>query len=392
MIKRLSLLAFLLTAAFSFAQNRSIEFDHGTFAEILAKAKKEHKMIYIDCYTSWCGPCKWMAKNVFTNDTVADFYNQHFVNAKIDMEKGEGIDIAQKYDIRAYPTMLYLDENGVQLHRTCGSCPSANFVAGGKDALSPNTQLATYSANFSKGKSDATSAFHYFSMLENGCQSYGKEVSDYFASVKTEELRSRGNWNIIYKYVEDYDSPVFKAFEADRASFAKTYNLDSVEQKINRVYITGLYSSIQNKDMQGYELLKQKLRASGTRDAEMIILQSDIKLYQRNGDWARYAALSSDYIEKYSMNDASDLNTFAWSFYEHVDDKAMLQKAEQWAKKATELDDNYPYNDTYAAVLFKLGKKADAKAAAQKAIGIAKKTGDDYKETAELLDRIEALK
>nr|MBA3971052.1 hypothetical protein [Bacteroidota bacterium] len=50
----------------SYAQNRSIEFEHGTFSELLAKAKKENKMIYIDCYTVWCGPCKWMAKNVFT--------------------------------------------------------------------------------------------------------------------------------------------------------------------------------------------------------------------------------------------------------------------------------------------------------------------------------------
>src|SRR3954471_13635384 len=98
-MKRISIfLTVIFLASAALAQNRSIEFDHGTFAELLARAKKENKMIYIDCYTSWCGPCKWMAKNVFTNDTVADFYNNNFVNAKIDMEKGEGIELAQKYD------------------------------------------------------------------------------------------------------------------------------------------------------------------------------------------------------------------------------------------------------------------------------------------------------
>src|ERR1043166_391494 len=121
MKKTLSLViaSFLISSAF--AQTKTIEFDHGTFEEVLARAKKENKMIYIDCYTSWCGPCKWMAKNIFTNDSVADFYNSNFVNAKIDMEKGEGVDIAAKYDVRAYPTMLYLNADGVQLHRTCGS-------------------------------------------------------------------------------------------------------------------------------------------------------------------------------------------------------------------------------------------------------------------------------
>jgi thiol-disulfide isomerase/thioredoxin len=383
--------AFVITTL-AFAQNRSIEFDHGTFAELLAKAKKENKMIYIDCYTSWCGPCKWMAKNVFTNDTVADFYNTNFVNTKIDMEKGEGIEIAQKYDIRAYPTMLYINADGVQLHRTCGSSPAKNFIAGGQDALSPNTQLATYAANFSKGNSDARAAYRYFSMLENGCQSYGKEVETYFSSVKKEDLVALDNWVIIYKYVEDYYSPVFRTFEANRDKYITNYGLDSVEDKINHVYTAGLYSAIQNNDLKVYEELKEKLRASKTQDADMIILQSDIKLSQRNNDWTKYASLSSDYISKYSSADASDLNSFAWSFYEHVDDKAMLKKAEQWAQRATKLDDNYPYNDTYAAVLFKLGKKAEAKTAAEKAIAIAKKTGDDYKETAVLLERIEALK
>ena len=57
------------------AQNREIKFEQGNWAGILEKAKKENKIIYLDCYTTWCGPCKWMAKNVFTNDTAADFYN-----------------------------------------------------------------------------------------------------------------------------------------------------------------------------------------------------------------------------------------------------------------------------------------------------------------------------
>ena len=104
-ISSLLIFSFVFFSSTSFSQNRSIEFNHSAWSEILAQAKKENKMIYVDCYTSWCGPCKWMAKNVFTNDTVADFYNTNFINAKIDMEVGEGIELAKKYDIRAYPIM-----------------------------------------------------------------------------------------------------------------------------------------------------------------------------------------------------------------------------------------------------------------------------------------------
>lgn len=393
-MKKTSLLLFvmLLISSFSFAQNRSIEFEHGIFAELLAKAKKENKMIYIDCYTAWCGPCKWMAKNVFTNDTVADFYNKNFVNAKIDMENGEGIELAKKYGIRAYPTMLFLNANGEQLHRTCGSAPAQGFITCGKNALSPNTQLVTAATNFNSNKTDVAFAGSYFSMLDNACQSYEKEVNDYFASVKKEDLRSRGNWNIIYKYVEDYSSKAFADFEQDKDAYIKLFGTDSVEKKISNVYTIGLYAAMQNKDMTGYSSLKNKLRESKTKDAEKVILAADISLDVRNQDWVNYAMRSCDYISKYAQNDANELNSFAWTFYEHVDDKAMLEKALAWSKKATELDDNYPYNDTYAAVLYKLGKKTEAKAAAQKAIDLAKKNGDDHKETTALLDKIESLK
>lgn len=386
------LLSAILFTNVAFSQNRSIEFDHGTFNELLAKAKKENKMIYIDCYTSWCGPCKWMAKNVFTNDTVADFYNMNFINAKIDMEKGEGVDIAIKYDIRAYPTMLFINSNGEQMHRTCGASPVANFIRAGKNALSPNTQLATYAANFNGGKVEAPFANTYFSMLQNACQSYSKEVADYFTLVKKDDLRSRSNWSIIYNYIDDYSSKTFIDFEADRAAYSKLYTLDSVENKINSVYTSGLYSAIQNKDMTGYEALKIKLRASKTENANQIILEADVKLYQRNADWLNYSRYASEYVNKYVSDNAGELNSFAWTFYENISDKTMLQNAEKWAQKATILDDNYPYNDTYAAVLYKLGKKSEAKAAALKAISIAKKNGDDYKETAVLLEKIENLK
>ena len=79
------------------AQNRSIVFREGNWEKILKQAKKEKKLIFVDCYTSWCGPCKMLAKNVFTQDKVADFYNTEFVCVKMDMEKGEGPPKSMKY-------------------------------------------------------------------------------------------------------------------------------------------------------------------------------------------------------------------------------------------------------------------------------------------------------
>ncbi len=374
------------------SQNRKIEFYQGSFSDLLIKAKEANKMIYIDCFTTWCGPCKRMAKDIFTNDSVADFYNSNFINVAIDMEKGEGVDIAKKYHVKNYPTMLYLDAAGNQLHRTCGSTPAGNFIANAKNALNPETQLKTYATNFKDGKVNAATAFTYFSMLENACMPYTKKVNTYFESLDTNNFTTRENWNIIYHYVDDYYSKAFDALETHKPAFVKISSADSVEGKINQIYASGLSAALEKKDLDVYESLKAKIRSSNVKDAEKIIIKADIKAAQKMEDWPMYGSLSCEYLNKYPSKDANELNSYAWKFYQKVDDKKMLANAEQWAKKATELENNYANNDTYAAVLYKSGKKAEAKKAAQKAIELAKKNEEDFSETEALLEKINALK
>ena len=80
-----------------------------TFDQAIAAAKAENKLVFVDVMTSWCGPCKMMARDVFPQKKVGDFMNEKFVCLKIDAEKGEGIEIAKTYKVNAYPTFLLLN-------------------------------------------------------------------------------------------------------------------------------------------------------------------------------------------------------------------------------------------------------------------------------------------
>lgn len=93
------------------AQNRSIQFEDTSFQEALNKAKNTGKMLFVDCYTSWCGPCKRLAKDVFTNNEVADYFNKNFISFKIDCEKGEGPTLAKRFGVFGYLTMVFLYGN-----------------------------------------------------------------------------------------------------------------------------------------------------------------------------------------------------------------------------------------------------------------------------------------
>ena len=97
-----------------------IQFTDAAWKDILKKAKAEKKVIFLDAYASWCGPCKLLQKRVFTQRSVGDFYNSKFINVKMDMERGEGPSLAQVYPLEAYPTLLFIDGNGRVLKKVIG--------------------------------------------------------------------------------------------------------------------------------------------------------------------------------------------------------------------------------------------------------------------------------
>ena len=109
-----------------------IQFVDAPWAKIIAQAKKENKIIFFDAYTSWCGPCKMMQKNVFTRPEVAEFFNANFINVKKDMEIGEGPDLANKYPLEAYPTLFFIDGSGKVVRQVIGYQTPEQLVALGK--------------------------------------------------------------------------------------------------------------------------------------------------------------------------------------------------------------------------------------------------------------------
>lgn len=101
----------LILSNLAFAQQTGIVFEHDSWNKIVQKARAEKKLIFMDAYTSWCGPCQRMTAGVFPDKMVGDYFNENFINAKIDMEEGEGPMLSNKFSVQAYPTLLFIDPN-----------------------------------------------------------------------------------------------------------------------------------------------------------------------------------------------------------------------------------------------------------------------------------------
>lgn len=108
-------------------KNKGTQFFKGTFAQALAKAKQENKKLMVDCYTLWCGPCRYMATNVFPNDTLGTYMNEHFVCMQLDMEHGEGPERNKTFKVKAYPTFIFFDADGKEMNRFEGMAYREEF-------------------------------------------------------------------------------------------------------------------------------------------------------------------------------------------------------------------------------------------------------------------------
>ncbi|WP_162426930.1 thioredoxin family protein [Pontibacter pudoricolor] len=381
----------LLVSSSAWAQTKEINFRKGTVAEIMAQAKTEKKPIFIDAYTTWCGPCKWMDKNVFVNDAVADYFNTNFVNYKLDMEKGEGIEMAKKYEVQAYPSFLFLAADGSVMHRTVGARPAEMFMDVATIAKDPAKNFASYQKKFDGGERSADFMMGYLKVLNEAALDAGKVAEAYFATQKSDQLLERGNWKLIYENINTVESPTFKHLVKNREAFAKKYTADSVNNKILSVYGMALNrAAYEGKDAE-FTKLKTNLTKLNLKDAERSLLFADAVYYERKQDLPKYHAANIKLYDTYFSSDANRLNSIAWKYYETIDDKAMLQKAEEWARKSVSIAPGYANLDTHAALLYKLGQKQKALEAANKAIAAGKKNGDDVTGTEQLLAEIKKM-
>jgi thiol-disulfide isomerase/thioredoxin len=126
----------LVASLFQFSLQAQINFESTAWKVAAEKAAKNNQLLFVDAYATWCGPCKWMSANVFTDKSVGEYYNANFVNLKLDMETSDGKSFGMKYPVAAYPTLMFIDPKGNIVYKIEGSRPAADFLAEGKTAKS----------------------------------------------------------------------------------------------------------------------------------------------------------------------------------------------------------------------------------------------------------------
>jgi thiol-disulfide isomerase/thioredoxin len=370
-----------LTTSNGFSQNRKIQFVEKPWSEILEMAKTEKKLIFLDAFASWCGPCKWMAANMFTNDTIADYFNSTFICVSIDMEKGEGTQLRTKYEVKYYPTLLFINETGEVVHKKVGAARRAeDYISMGKTALDPNENLSAYMKRFNAGENSDAFIQVLMLRLSDAYMPVQPVLQKYFAGKNDAEMQSRSSWTIIKNYVNDMNLPQFDYLVRHQHDYARLYGKDSVDGKISEIYLNALMKQTRTARATDtmYNALKKKILESGFDRAPAVIFTSDLTLYQMRRQNQQFLDLAYEGVEKYYGTDYNMLNTTAWYVLQIckegkvTDSLKYLEKAKGWAKKSISIKNDPMNNDTYAALLFYTGQTKEAIMYEEVAISLAK--------------------
>lgn len=377
----------LLGLAAQSSAQLSIDFRYEGWEDLLAKASAENKLIFLDAYASWCGPCKAMDRNVFTEPEVGSFYNANFVNAKIDMEVGEGPDLAQRYQVQVYPTFLFINGNGEIVHRAVGYQAPEDFLVLGATALDPLKSLASMDARFEKGDRDPEFLYNYtMARSEVYDNSHLPIASAYMATQSNWSTPT--NMEFIINFCDDVKGDLYAYFVKHRSDFNSMFGEQVVSQRLSELVFEEIMLSTR---IDKANLARELYREIDPKNGERMTAEFMVAYYIRLGDIEGYAEALVNYLDKFPSNDWEELNQAAWNFYEYIDNPQQLKKALGWAERSVKLNKNYYNMDTLAALHYKLGNKKPAKKAAEEAIKLARQSREDFRMTEDLLRLIEQM-
>lgn len=295
MKRQIALFALVLfTAATVYGQG--IEFFKGTWKEALAQAKKEGKLIFMDAYAEWCGPCKMMAARVFTDARVGEFYNRHFINVKMDMEKGEGLELRKKYPVSAYPTLLFIDDQGELVKKSVGAKPVEPFLKLGETVLAGIDNSAEYAKKYESGDRSPELIYNYVRALNRAGKSSLKIANDYLRD--QDRLNTPDNLRIIYEAAIEVDSRIFRLLMDYREEVEALFSPEAVRDRILLAGENTLDKAIEFNSEMLLEECKEKVKEYYPQRADAFAAKADMAFAKRRKDEKSYEKALKDYVKK----------------------------------------------------------------------------------------------
>lgn len=309
------IILFLSVSLFALSLVAQTNFRDITYKEALAAAKAEKKLVFIDFYTSWCGPCKMMMKNIFPLKEVGNYLNSKFVCIKIDAEKGEGPELAKRYQVKAYPTFVAINPaEEILMTKVGGSGSGSGFIGSIDRLIDPDKTPERMKQRYESGErtADLISAYAGLKMEEvyknrqpdmTKKDEAFKMVQDYFDGLKDKERLAEENLFIYTTYTERPADAIVRYMIANRDKFAPAIKND-ISDRIKELYKIDVLNYLTARipfNQQQYDIVKKGVMDLGLNKDD-------------------YYTTAFRFIESYGKGDMDAFMTLCEKEYDQLND------------------------------------------------------------------------
>ncbi|TCD03185.1 thioredoxin family protein [Pedobacter psychroterrae] len=270
-------------------RNEGIQFFKGTYQEALNKAEKENKLIFMDCYTSWCVPCKKLAAEVFPKREIGEFYNTNFINIQMDMEKGIGIELTKKFGVSAYPTLLLINSSGYKVDQIVGYWEADTLLSWAGRGFSKRKEV-THEMKFDSGVRDAEFISSYFgTLIKEGQIDKARTAFQKILSIEGFKALSHPKYFQLLNLV-DFDDPAISYVARHQEQFNKIFTKDSVSQKLRSAFVSVRplskifpFTMPRGYKEQAHQQLLSKIDALYLADREFMVAEIEVYVLSKTG-------------------------------------------------------------------------------------------------------------
>lgn len=376
---------------------QGVHFENGlSWQQIKEKAKRESKYIFVDCYATWCGPCKMMDRDVYPENSVGAVLNDRFVSVKVQMDTSKKDDEVVKawyadahafltaYKIADFPSFLFFSPDGKIVHRGLGYHKAQEFTRLAVDAQDPDKEYYRLVEKYRVGERNFammpyliknSKAFHEPELTSAIAADY---LHDYLDKLSDSEICTKENLEFVGNVAKEMSSKdkVFQCFYrhselADSAMHDKDYAKRWVNYIATKEEITPAttLAMSEGKEPDWKKITSKIKRKFGPTYAEENVVGAKVGWYKSTKDWTNYTKYLVMRMDLQGMQNIPSgfmgilvLNNSAWDVFQYSDNKDELEKAIIWSDMAMQLNPKPSaiMMDTKANLLYKLGKKAEA--------------------------------
>ncbi|MBK8624463.1 MAG: thioredoxin family protein [Saprospiraceae bacterium] len=343
---------------------QGIQFFEGTWKEAMAKAKAEDKLLFVDAFAKWCGPCKAMAKNVFTQPSVGEFFNTNFINLKLDMEEADGVTFGHKYPVSAYPTLFFIDGEGKVVKNIKGGQQPDGLIALGEDAMKKVDKSVRYEEKYKAGDRSYDLMYNYVKALNAAGKPSLKISNEYLSS--NPEMTEEQKLKYVLEAAVDADTKLFDQVVANKTKIENLVGKDVYAEKCKSACYATIKKAIEFEMESMFLETIQKAKKTFPDDADEFAANAEMQYYKAFQNNDKYIKAYQTLAKKVSKDPAKLKNIVNDIIRSNKDNQKMIADAAEFSGQVYELKEDMESLNQYCSVLV-LSKQVD------KAIKVVKK-------------------